>query len=117
MTTTTWVDICAVDEIPRLGARRVRRADGIEIAIFRTSTDTVFALRDECPHKKGPLSQGIVHGDKVTCPLHGWVISLVNGGAQAPDIGCTERYATRIDSARVFLDLTPIVESTATAHA
>jgi nitrite reductase (NADH) small subunit len=117
MNTPAWIDICALDEIPKLGARRVRRADGCEIAIFRTSTDAVFALRDECPHKKGPLSQGIVHGDKVTCPLHGWVISLADGGAQAPDIGCAERYATRIDGARVLLDPTPILESTATVHA
>jgi nitrite reductase (NADH) small subunit len=100
------VDVCALDEIPRLGARRVRRADGVEIAVFRTADDRVFALIDRCPHKGGPLSQGIVFGDKVACPLHNWTIDLDSGRAAAPDEGCVRRFAVRVESGRVLLDAT-----------
>ncbi len=86
-------DVCALDDIPRLGARRVRRADGVDIAVFRTADDRVFALLDRCPHKGGPLSQGIVFGDRVACPLHNWTIELSSGQAVAPDEGCTNRFA------------------------
>jgi nitrite reductase (NADH) small subunit len=99
-----FVDIGALKDIPPLGARTVATALG-DIAIFRTSDDGVFALRDQCPHKQGPLSQGIVHGTSVTCPLHGWVISLASGGAQGLDVGCTPRFAAKVEAGRVLLAL------------
>ncbi|TNE64077.1 MAG: nitrite reductase small subunit NirD [Alphaproteobacteria bacterium] len=80
--------VCALADIPVQGARRVLTPVG-EIAVFRTLADQVFALKNQCPHKKGPLSEGIVHGNKVTCPLHNWVISLETGEAQGADHGCT----------------------------
>ena len=82
-----WKTICRVDEIPRLGARKVTRKSGGDIAVFRTADDRVFALLDRCPHKGGPLSQGIVHGNSVTCPLHNWVIDLSTGRAEGADEG------------------------------
>jgi nitrite reductase (NADH) small subunit len=103
------VDLCALDDIPRLGARRVRRIDGAEIAVFRTADDRVFALLDRCPHKGGPLSQGIVFGAKVACPLHNWTIDLDSGRAVAPDEGCVRRFAVRVEGGRVLLDaMTPL---------
>ena len=99
-----FFDVGALEEIPLLGARTVATASG-DIAIFRNSNDEVFALRDQCPHKQGPLSQGIVHGTSVTCPLHGWVISLASGEAQGLDIGCTPRFATKVEAGRVYLAL------------
>ncbi|MHB8257755.1 MAG: nitrite reductase small subunit NirD [Acidiferrobacterales bacterium] len=101
-----WIDIGALDEIPRQGARVVRRASG-DIAVFRTLTDEVFALRDRCPHKGGPLSQGMVHGRNVSCPLHDWKIDIDTGIAVAPDEGCTARYPVRVEGGRVYLSLTP----------
>jgi len=101
-----WMEIGTLDDIPRQGARVVRRADG-DIAVFRTLDDEVFALRDKCPHKGGPLSQGIVHGNKVACPLHDWKISLDTGVAVAPDEGCAARFAVRLDGDKLFLSLTP----------
>ncbi len=98
------VRICALDDIPPLGARRHRRADGAEIAVFRTASDTVFALRDRCPHKGGPLSQGIVFGETVACPLHNWCIDLRDGKAAQPDIGTVERFDVRLESGQVLLD-------------
>ena len=86
-----WVEIGALSEIPRLGSRVVRTASG-DIAVFRTETDEVFALDDRCPHKGGPLSQGIVHNRRVTCPLHNFVIELESGRAVAPDEGCTHSH-------------------------
>ena len=86
VTTDNWIEVGMLDDIPRQGARVVRRADG-DIAVFRTLEDEVFALRDRCPHKGGPLSQGMVHGHKVTCPMHDWKISLDTGLAVAPDEG------------------------------
>ena len=99
-----WKVICRVDEIPVLGARRVSRAGGAEVAVFRNAEDKVFALLDRCPHKGGPLSQGIVHGDAVACPLHNWTIALVDGNARAPDEGCTPAFACRVHDGQVWLD-------------
>ena len=99
-----WTRICAVADIPVLGSRRVARAQGPEVALFRAADDHVFALLDRCPHKGGPLSQGIVFGHSVACPLHNWTIGLATGEAQAPDHGCTARFAVQVDDGQVFLD-------------
>ena len=99
-----WKDICAVADIPVLGARRVARAQGTPVALFRTSQDKVFALLDRCPHKGGPLSQGIVFGDSVACPLHNWTIGLEDGCARAPDVGCAIAFRVQLDAGRVLLD-------------
>ncbi len=97
-----WKKLCAVTDIPLLGSRVVRSAAG-DIAVFRTGDDEVFAMHDKCPHKGGPLSQGIVHGRQVTCPLHGWKIQLENGEAVAPDVGCTKPFAVKVEAGEVFL--------------
>ena len=101
---TAWKPICRVDDIPVLGARRVQRAQGLEVAVFRTEANEVFALLDRCPHKGGPLSQGIVFGNSVACPLHNWTIGLCDGQAQAPDEGCTPKFAVKVENGQVFLD-------------
>lgn len=98
-----WKKICRLDDIPQLGSRVVEHSNG-NIAVFRTADDAVFAVLDACPHKQGPLSQGIVHGHKVTCPLHGLNIDLENGQAVAPDEGCTHRFATKVDQGEVWLE-------------
>ena len=100
-----WKSICSVDEIPVLGARRVTRANGPEVAVFRNAEDKVFALLDRCPHKGGPLSQGIVFGESVACPLHNWTIGLGDGCAKAPDEGCTPRFSVKVENGQVSLDL------------
>ncbi len=99
-----WKLICRVEEIPVLGARRVARDGAVAVAVFRNSEDKVFALLDRCPHKGGPLSQGIVFGESVACPLHNWTIGLADGCAKAPDVGCTTPFACRVESGDVFLD-------------
>ncbi len=100
-----WIEICALEDIPRQGARIVATVTRGDIAVFRTLDDSVFALEDSCPHKGGKLSQGIVHGHAVTCPLHNWVIDLESGEAAAPDKGCAHRIHTRIEGGRVLLAL------------
>jgi nitrite reductase (NADH) small subunit len=99
-----WIPICRIDDIPLLGARRVQRERGAPVAVFRTADDRVFALLDRCPHKGGPLSQGIVAGDGVACPLHNWTIGLADGCARAPDAGCTPRFGVRLEAGQVLLD-------------
>ncbi len=89
-------------DFPRQGARIVQHPDG-EIAVFRTHDDLLFALRDRCPHKGGPLSQGIVHGTRVTCPLHNWRIDLQSGNAVEPDVGCAAKYEVRLNKNEVWL--------------
>ena len=101
---TTWTPICRVDDIPRLGARRVARAQGLDVAIFRSADDQIFALLDSCPHTGGPLSQGIVFGTSVACPLHNWTIGLCTGQAAAPDEGCTPKFAVKVAEGVVYLD-------------
>lgn len=99
-----WIDVCAVDDIPVSGARVVQRQAGGDVALFRCGDDKVFALLDRCPHKGGPLSQGIVFGERVACPLHNWTIELASGNAAAPDVGCARRFSVRVEAGRVFLD-------------
>lgn len=95
-----WLCVCPASAIPPLGAR-VLRVDGRCVALFRIRDDRVFALEDRCPHRAGPLSQGIVHGERVTCPLHDWVIELATGTAVAPDEGSVATYAVRIVDGQV----------------
>ncbi len=102
LTQTVWTDVGSLADIPSLGARVVKTAK-FDIALFRTADDRVFALYDQCPHKAGKLSQGLVHDESVTCPLHGWVIGLANGRAQAPDEGCTRTVPVRLDGDRILL--------------
>jgi len=97
-----WIEIGLLEDIPPQGSRIVETAFG-NIAVFRTVEDRVFAVRDHCPHKGGPLSQGIVHGNRVTCPLHNWTISLESGEAVAPDSGCTRTYSVKVEAGRVYL--------------
>jgi nitrite reductase (NADH) small subunit len=99
-----WIAIARVDDIPVLGSRCVQRASGLDVAVFRNDRDEVFALLDRCPHKGGPLSQGIVFGTSVACPLHNWTIGLDNGCAKAPDEGCTPRFEVRVEDGVVHLN-------------
>ncbi|HPH06921.1 MAG TPA: nitrite reductase small subunit NirD [Methylotenera sp.] len=99
-----WVKVALLEEIPRLGARVVRSKDN-DIGVFRTEDDRVFAVNNACPHKGGPLSQGIVFGDKVACPLHSWKINLKDGRAEEPDVGLTACYNTKVEDGFVYLDI------------
>ena len=101
--TADWLDIGWLDQIPVRGSRTVPVAGGEEIAVFRTGDNQVFALVNRCPHKGGPLSQGIVHGHSVSCPLHNWNIALATGSAQGEDKGCTPVVPVRIVSGRVLI--------------
>ena len=103
-----WMDIGALADIPVRGARVVKSAAGC-IAIFRTSEDAVFAIDDKCPHKGGPLSQGIVHGTSVTCPLHNWVIDLEGGKALGADSGTVRTFALRVIDGRIQMDMAALV--------
>jgi len=106
---TTWTEICRMEDIPVLGSRRVARDQGLDVAVFRNDADEVFALLDRCPHKGGPLSQGIVFGTRVACPLHNWTIDLCDGQAQAPDEGCTPRFDVKVEAGVVFLNADELV--------
>lgn len=99
-----WIPICRVEDLPLLGARRVAREQGMPVALFRSASNRVYALLDRCPHKAGPLSQGIVHGEAVACPLHNWNIGLRDGCARTPDEGCTPRFAVEVREGAVYLD-------------
>lgn len=100
---TDWIDIGALQDIPKRGARVVKTRMGC-VAVFRTAADEVYALDNTCPHKQGPLSEGIVHSNSVTCPLHNWVISLETGLVQGPDEGQVATYPARIEAGRILLD-------------
>ena len=98
-----WIQIGTLEDIPRQGSRVVNTPQG-EIALFRSVDDRVFALNNRCPHKGGPLSEGIVHGTRVTCPMHSWVIELETGNAVAPDTGCARRHEVRVAHGVLFLE-------------
>lgn len=98
-----WIDVAGLDDIPRRGARVVKTRLGC-VAVFRTGDDQVFAIDDTCPHKNGPLSEGIVHGASVTCPLHNWVFDLRTGQAQGADQGQVATYAAKVEQGRILLE-------------
>ena len=100
---TAWTQICLIEDIPVLGSRRVAREQGLDVAVFRNDMGDVFALLDRCPHKGGPLSQGIVFGTSVACPMHNWTIGLCDGRAQTPDVGCTPRFEVKVEAGVIYL--------------
>ena len=109
MIQTAWQEVGKLDDIPVRGARKIDH--GVHrIALFRTINDSVFAIEDRCPHQQGPLSEGIVHDNCVTCPLHNWVISLETGAAQGADSGTTKTFPVRVDSGAVQIEL-PIINT------
>src|SRR5215467_14470868 len=111
MSAEGWIEVGNLDDIPRRGARRVTRSGAaLPIAVFRTADDEVFALVDRCPHRGGPLSEGIVQGCAVACPLHGWVVNFASGAAEVPDEGSTRTVPVRLDGGRIWLQ-TPAVEA------
>ena len=97
-----WIAIAKLEEIPPLGSRLLK-TDSVDIAIFRTGSDEVFAVRDQCPHRGGPLSQGLVHGNSVSCPLHNWNIDLSSGEVMAPDEGCVHTYPVKVEQGIIYL--------------
>jgi nitrite reductase (NADH) small subunit len=99
---TDWIEIGTIDAIPRRGSRCVNTPAG-RIAVFRTQDDQIFAIENRCPHKHGPLSEGIVHGASVTCPLHNWVFDLATGQAQGADEGQVRTYPIDIVEGRIFM--------------
>lgn len=103
-----WIDVGALEDIPQRGSRVVRTGRG-NVAVFRTAADAIYAVDDHCPHRGGPLSQGIVHGRSVTCPLHNWVIDLASGKAEGADEGCVRTIACRVESGRIFLALAAVL--------
>jgi len=101
---TDWTKICTLEDIPRQGSRVLESGQG-RIALFRTHDDTVFALLDRCPHKGGQLAQGMVCGQHVTCPMHGWNIGLADGQAVAPDSGTAPTFPAKVEDGLVYLQL------------
>lgn len=101
---TTWIEIGTVDDIPPLGSRVVRTPMG-DIAVFRAAGDAIFALNDKCPHKGGPISQGIVHGEQVTCPLHNQIIDLKSGTFASGECGRSRTYPVKVEDGVISLIL------------
>lgn len=101
-----WRNVGMLDDIPLRGARRLCFGPGENpIAVFRTGDDEVFALIDVCPHRAGPLSEGIVAGRTVTCPLHNWTITLDDGRAVAPDEGQVRTVPVKVVGRAIFVGL------------
>ena len=107
----SWIDICALDEVPLRGARKIRTKAGC-LALFRTGETEVFATSNICPHRGGPLSEGIVHGRSVTCPLHNWVFDLETGAAKG-EAGRIDTYALRVEAGRVLIDASQLARRSA----
>lgn len=101
---TVWLDAGTIDELPRPGARQLRTPQG-NIALFRTGSDAIHAVADACPHRGGPLSQGMVYGERVHCAMHGLNLDLASGIAVAPDCGCAPVYPVRLEGRRIFVGM------------
>ncbi|MEK3787142.1 MULTISPECIES: nitrite reductase small subunit NirD [Paenibacillus] len=90
------IRVAHLSEIDKLGARTLRIEDK-EVALFRLQDGSIKALENHCPHKGGKLSEGMVCGHKVHCPLHDWKIDLASGNVHEPDVGRVTTFATEID--------------------
>ena len=108
----SWIDIGTITDIPLRGARVVKTPLGC-VGLFRTAEAEVFAASNSCPHNGGPLSEGIVHGQSVTCPLHNWVFDLNTGQAQGADVGSIQTYPVRLEGGRILLDATAFAKRSA----
>ena len=97
-----WIEVGSVDDVPLRGSRVIATEQG-DIAVFKAADGRIFALWDKCPHKGGPLSQGIVHGTSVTCPLHNWVVGLETGDVKGPDQGCARKVAVQLDGSVISI--------------
>lgn len=106
MAAANWKNIGAISNIPIRGSRHLCLTFvGRPAAVFRTSENEIFALVDECPHKRGPLSEGIISGKTVTCPLHNWVIGLQDGKAELPDEGAVHALLIRLIDGNIYIDV------------
>lgn len=95
-TSRQWIAIAPATHIPVREGRAVR-VGSREIAIFNLG-ERFVAIDNECPHKGGPLCDGIVAGTTVVCPLHGWKIDLETGALAQPGLPvCVETFRTRVD--------------------
>ena len=99
-----WIEVTTVDNIPAMGSRKIIYKDK-EIALFRTRSENIYAVNNTCPHKQGKLSEGIVHNERVTCPMHNWVIDLSSGEATGGDCGCTDVYETKVENNTIYLNI------------
>ena len=109
---TSWIEVGSFSDVPKRGSRLVSTPQG-DIAIFKTADDRIFALWDKCPHEGGPLSQGIVHGDSVTCPLHNWVIGLESGLVKGPDQGCARKVKCKVENGLVLIEAAALLQQVA----
>ena len=99
-----WLEVTKVENIPTMGSRKIIYKD-LEIALFKTRDENIYAVNNTCPHKQGKLSEGIVHDEMITCPMHNWVIDLASGEATGGDCGCTEVYFTKVEAGLLYIDL------------
>ena len=99
------IDLGPVDFIP-LGEGRAYTFGGKTIAVFRQRDGRLFATDNACPHKAGPLADGLVGSGKVICPLHMWKIDLETGRCLGED-GAVQTYPVRTANGRIRITLTP----------
>jgi nitrite reductase (NADH) small subunit len=90
--------------LPQIG--RVVDIEGHQLAVFRTTDDSIFAAENKNPHPKGgPLAEGIVSGYYLYDPLYDWKIDLNTGLVQAPDQGQVQMYPVKIENGQVWIAL------------
>ena len=110
-----WVRITGIENIPLREGRGVQIA-GHDIAIFNLG-DRILAVENKCPHRGGPLADGIVSGSNVVCPLHAWKVDLASGEVvnQSMNAPCIKTYATRFENGVVLLEI-PVASAIPAAH-
>lgn len=96
------IKIMSAADLPVQIGKEVRIKDTF-IALFRLANGDIRAVENRCPHKNGPLAEGIVSGEFVFCPLHDWKISLQTGEVQKPDDGCIQTYEVQIIDGDIYI--------------
>lgn len=105
---TEWIRVACCEDIPLREGRDVVIGNQ-SVAVFNLG-DRFLAVGNRCPHRGGPLADGIVTGESVVCPLHGWKIDLQNGTVQRPaeTPACVKTFATKVEAGMLLLEISEL---------
>ena len=100
-----WIRTARCEDIPLREGRSVKLG-AREVAIFNLG-DRFLAVANHCPHRNGPLAEGIVSGQSVVCPLHAWKVDLETGRVERPadSLACLEKFRVRVQDDVVLVEV------------
>jgi nitrite reductase (NADH) small subunit len=106
---SNWVKVCAAEDIPPFEGRRTK-IEGFYVGVFHTE-EGFYAIGDICPHLGGPLSDGILAGTEVSCPLHNRRVALKSGEVVNDDLSCVPAFPVEVRNGTIYVDVSGLRKS------